>query len=118
MSLHTREHEVPRFLVQSLLKNDLISHGWLPVSRYKEIEDDFGSYYQPDEQVDGVIMREGSMRGPPFAAAGLPRLAGPAVTMPSARPRRTFGRPSSSTAALPRTSDPCWACWTGQTSGW
>lgn len=29
----------------------MIPHGWLPVSRYKEIEEDFDACYQPDEEV-------------------------------------------------------------------
>lgn len=36
---------------QRLFKNDMIPHGWLPVSRYKEIEEDFDACYQPDEEV-------------------------------------------------------------------
>lgn len=94
MTSHTLEHEALQSLTQSLLKNDLISHGWLPVSRYKEIEDDFGSCYQPDEQVGGVLMRGGSMQEFLFANGGLPQLAAPMVTMPPAHPRRMSGRPS------------------------
>lgn len=39
--------------VQNVLRNDMIPHGWMPVSRYQEIEDDFSKYYRPDEEVSG-----------------------------------------------------------------
>uniref|UniRef100_A0A1D2AER3 Cell division control protein 45-like protein n=1 Tax=Auxenochlorella protothecoides TaxID=3075 RepID=A0A1D2AER3_AUXPR len=37
-------------ILERLFKNDMIPHGWLPVSRYKEIEEDFDACYQPDEE--------------------------------------------------------------------
>lgn len=33
-------------VLESLFKNDLIAHGWMPVSRYQEVADDFNKYFE------------------------------------------------------------------------
>lgn len=37
-------------ILERLLKNDRVPHGWMAVSRYEEIERDFKQYYQEGEQ--------------------------------------------------------------------
>lgn len=51
--------------VQNVLRNDMIPHGWMPVSRYQEIEDDFSKYYRPDEEVRGLVGASLSHAWPP-----------------------------------------------------
>lgn len=41
---------------QALLQNEMIPHGWLPVSRYQEIIDDFVSTYDEDDEVTRYLI--------------------------------------------------------------